>query len=113
MATIVQKRASETRIDELKIVCLEGTMRQSAKKDARYLAAPPLSRNIGMNQAVSVSDRTMKPVQTCFREARRMDSSHNGPKNNIEDCLQPAAIPSTIALGTMNLLSPEYVRQHR
>src|SRR5437016_883860 len=113
MAMIVQKRASETAIDELKIVSLEGAMRQSAKKDMRYLFAPPLSRNIGKNQAMSVRNRPRRPVQTCFRGARRMESSHSGPKNSIEDCLQPAAIPSTIALGTINRLSPEYVRQQR
>src|SRR5437867_4788685 len=107
MPMIVQRRAIDIVIDELKMVFLEGAAPKSASNEAKYRAAPPLSASIGMSQAARVTTSATAPAQICLGAARRMESSHSGPRNRIEDCLQPAAIPSMIALATRNLPSPE------
>jgi hypothetical protein len=60
---MVQKRATDMKIDELRTVAREGATRQSANNEAKYLPAPPLAQSIGATQAKSVTARTRRPYQ--------------------------------------------------
>src|SRR4051794_8556299 len=92
--------------DELKTVSFPPATRHSARKDATYLANPPLASTMGMNQASRASDKDAMPRATCFLGNFARENTNRGPRKRRNDGRIPAPNPKTTPAGTTNRRLP-------